>query len=269
MPGAVAALAVVAEGDPERWNAGVFGWLGLPFLPCKPLPDVPGGMPCPGLLVVGLSDRRGFWVIEREAERRTQRFGELPARRVPNFWPLRQCFRQDAGLLVLAARTHENLGEAETAGRVAAHALEAAAAPERRVAAVRPGAGRDRIRPGPDRPTAAPADQPGHHAGLPRPVRTGLRRGRAGPAARRSGRHDDAAGSGALRPGPAAVRNGTVGRGAGRAGDRAQGPTRHGTTWPRPNPTPSGSETVPSASWPWPAAWTASRPARWRRRWPR
>ena len=31
--------------------------------------------------------------------------------------------------------------------------------------------------------------------------------------------------------------------------------------------TPSGSGTGSSARWRWPAAWTASRMARWRRRW--
>ena len=59
-----------------------------------------------------------------------------------------------------------------------------AGAPDRRAAAVRPGPGGDRIRPGPDRPAAAPADQPGHHAGLPRPAPGGPRRGRASPAPR-------------------------------------------------------------------------------------
>ena len=224
--------------------------------------------------------------------------------------------RHRARLLVLAARTHSNLGNVEKARRVAAerargggrggrqlgHGLGAAradagdrgaGAPDRRAAAVRPGPGRDRIRPGPDRPAPAAADQPGHHAGLPGPVRAGLRRRRAGPRPRGPGRHGRPAGSGALRPGPAAVRNGTVGRGAGRAGDRARGPegTRRGLLRarhrgrdrlpPRPDrrgaalsgrgrtARQSGSGTGPSASWPWPAAWTASRPARWPRRWPR
>ena len=68
MPGAVAALlAAVTGGAPDCWDAGVFGWLGLSFLPRKPPRGVSGGMPCPGLQVVGLSDRRGVWAIEREA----------------------------------------------------------------------------------------------------------------------------------------------------------------------------------------------------------
>ena len=97
MPGAVAALlAAVIGGDPDSWDAGVFGWLSLSFLPCTPPRGVSGGMPCLGLQVVGLSDRRGVWVIEREAERRTQRFSEFPACRVANLCPLRQCLRQDA-----------------------------------------------------------------------------------------------------------------------------------------------------------------------------
>ena len=97
MPGAVAALlATVIGGDPDSWDAGVFGWLGLPFLPCKPPRGVPGAMPCLGLQVVGLSDQRGVWVIEYEAKGRTQRFSEFPACRVANLRPLRQRLRQDA-----------------------------------------------------------------------------------------------------------------------------------------------------------------------------
>jgi hypothetical protein len=97
VPGAVAAvLAAVIGGDPASWDAGVFGWLGLPSLPCKPARGVSGGMLCLGLEVVGLCDRRGVWVIEREAERRTQRFSEFPACRVADLWPLCQCLRQDA-----------------------------------------------------------------------------------------------------------------------------------------------------------------------------
>lgn len=97
MPGAVAALlAAVTGGDPASWDAGVFGWLGSPFLPCKPPCGVSGGMPYLGLQVVGLSDRRDVWVIGREAKHRTQRFSEFPACRVPKLWPLRQCLRQDA-----------------------------------------------------------------------------------------------------------------------------------------------------------------------------
>ena len=45
--------------------------------------------------------------------------------------------------------------------------------------------------------------------------------------------------------------------------------TRHAATWRRPTRMPGGSATGPSARWRWPAAWTASRPARRRRRWPR
>ena len=106
--------------------------------------------------------------------------------------------RHRARLLVLAARTHSNLGEVEKAGQVAASALDGgvgggrqlghglgaaradagdrgAGAHDRRAAAVRPGAGRDRVRSGADRPAAAAADQQGRHAGLSRPVRGGLR----------------------------------------------------------------------------------------------
>ena len=161
--------------------------------------------------------------------------------------------RHRARLLVLAARTHSNLGEVEKAGQVAASALAAASkagdnwamgwalhvltlvtasagAHDRRAAAVRPGAGRDRVRSGPDRPAAAAADQQGRHAGLSRPVRGGPGRGRAGTAPRRPGRHGDPAGSGAQRPGPAALRDGTLGRRAGRGGDPAREPegTRRG-----------------------------------------
>jgi hypothetical protein len=97
MPGAVAALlATVVGGDPDSWDAGVFGWLGLRFPLWKPPSGVSGRMPCLGLQVVGLGDRRGGWVIEREAERRTQRFSEFSAGRVANLWPFRQCLRQDA-----------------------------------------------------------------------------------------------------------------------------------------------------------------------------
>ena len=51
-----------------------------------------------------------------------------------------------------------------------------------------------------------------------------LATGRAGPAARRPGRHGDPAGSGARRPRPAALRDRAVGRRAGRDRDRAGGP---------------------------------------------
>ena len=101
--------------------------------------------------------------------------------------------RHRARLLVLAARTHNHLGEVEKAGQVATSALAAASeagddwamgwalhvltlvtdgagADDRRAAAVRPGADRDPGRSGADRPAAAAADQQGGHAGLPRPV---------------------------------------------------------------------------------------------------
>ena len=89
--------------------------------------------------------------------------------------------RHRARLLVVAARTHGNLGEVEEAGRVAASALAAASEAgdnwamgwallmmalvtsvqgrDRRAAAVRPGADRDPGRSGADRPAAAAADQ--------------------------------------------------------------------------------------------------------------
>ena len=187
-------------------------------------------------------------------------------------------------------------------GRQLGHGLGAARADagdrgagrhDRRAAAVRPGAGRDRVRSGADRPAAAASDQQGRHAGLSRPVRAGVRRGRAGPAPRRPGRHGDPAGSGAQRPGPAALRDRALGRGAGRGEGPAREPegTRRGllrsrhrrrdllpsrrdrprraATSPRPARTPSGSDAGLSARWRWPAAWTASRTARCRRRWPR
>src|SRR6185437_2660665 len=47
MPGAVAALlATVVGGDPDSWDAGVFGWLGLRFPLWKPPSGVSGRMPC-------------------------------------------------------------------------------------------------------------------------------------------------------------------------------------------------------------------------------
>ena len=126
--------------------------------------------------------------------------------------------RHRARLLVLAARTHDNLGEHEKAEQVAADALAAASEAgdnwamgwalhvltlvtaaqghmTERAAAVRPGAGRDRVRSGADRPAAAAADQQGRHIGLPRPVRAGPspRPGRHGTSptrlARRCGAH--------------------------------------------------------------------------------
>ena len=75
------------------------------------------------------------------------------------------------------------------------HRDRGAGADDRRAAAVRPGADRDPGRPGADRPAAAAADQQGRHAGRPRPVRRGLRRGPAGPAPRGPGRHGDPAGA--------------------------------------------------------------------------
>ena len=161
--------------------------------------------------------------------------------------------RHRARLLVLAARTHMNLGAVEKAGRVATerarggvggrrqlgHGLGAARAGardrgagacNRLAAAVRPGADRDPVRSGADRPAAAAADQQGRHAGQSRPVRGGTGRGRAGAAPRRPGRHDVPAGSGARRPGPVALPDGAMGRRAGRGGDGARGPegTRRG-----------------------------------------
>jgi hypothetical protein len=69
MPGMVAApLAAAGDGDTDSWDAGVFGWLGLAFLPCQPPGGVFAGISCLGLEAIGLRDRRGVWVIKREAE---------------------------------------------------------------------------------------------------------------------------------------------------------------------------------------------------------
>ena len=161
--------------------------------------------------------------------------------------------RHRARLLVLAARTHRQprrgrrgrpgrhqrarsgvrgrrqLGHGLGVARADARDRDAGAS-DRRAAAVRPGADRDPGRSGTDRSAAAAAAQQGRHAGQSRPVRGGLRRGRAGTAPRGPGRHDVPADSGALRPGPVAVRNGPMGRRADRGRDPARGPegTRRG-----------------------------------------
>ena len=101
--------------------------------------------------------------------------------------------RHRARLLVLAARTHSQIGEVresrpgrgqragrgDGSGRQLGHGLgvaradagdHGAGAHDRRAAAVRPGAGRDPGRPGPNRPAPAAADQQGGDAGRPGPV---------------------------------------------------------------------------------------------------
>ena len=178
------------------------------------------------------------------------------------------------------------------AGAARAHHRDrGAGAGDRRAAAVRPSADRDAGRPGADRPAAAVAGQQGHHAGQPRPVRGGIRRGPAGAAARRPAGILHPAGSGAQRPGPVALRHRPVGRGHGRGGGAVGGTKEpiaaccdlgiaaaicfhrgeitaaRGISPPRSR-TPSGSGTGSSASWPSPAAWTASTPTRRPRRWP-
>ena len=62
------------------------------------------------------------------------------------------------------------------------------------------------------------------NAGQSRPVRRGTGLGRAGQEPGRPGRYGDPAGSGALRPGPAALPDGALGRRTGRGGGRARGP---------------------------------------------
>ena len=145
---------------------------------------------------------------------------------------------------MLAARTHSNLGEVEEAGRVAAAALAAASEAGDNwamgwalhvltiVTAVQ-GHATDAL-PLFDRALTVTQSDPALTdlrlllqinkavtlGNLDR-YRGGTRRGRAGPRSRRPGRSGDPAGSGARRPGPVAVRNGTMGRGAGRGGDRA------------------------------------------------
>ena len=161
--------------------------------------------------------------------------------------------RHRARLLVLAARTHSNLGEVEKAGRVAASALAAASEAGDNwamgwalhvltlVTAVQ-GHMTDAL-PLFDRALAVTESDPALTdlrllLQINKAVTLGnldryeeaLRRGRAGPAARRPGRHGDPAGAGAQRPGPAALRDGALGRRAGRGGDPAREPegTRRG-----------------------------------------
>ena len=149
--------------------------------------------------------------------------------------------RHRARLLVLAARTHSNLGEVEKAGRVAATALAAASEAGDNwamgwalhvltlVTAVQ-GHMTDAL-PLFDRALAVTEADPALTdlrllLQINKAVTLGnldryeeaLHRGRAGPAPRRPGRHGDPAGSGAQRPGPAALRDGAMGRRAGRGG---------------------------------------------------
>ena len=107
------------------------------------------------------------------------------------------------------------------------------------------------------------------------------------------GRHDDPAGAGARRPGPAALRDGAMGRCAGRGGDPAREPEgtrrgllrsrhrrrdqlpprrdRRGAAPPRRGRPARQADRAPAyrPAGRSPAAWTASRTARCRRRWPR
>ena len=109
-------------------------------------------------------------------------------------------------------------------------------------------------------------------------------------AARRAGRHGDPAGAGAQRPGPVALRDGAMGRRAGRGGEparRPEGASRPPASISASPPSSastaatfrgapsscrgrtvcqSGSDVGMSARWRWPAAWTASRTARCRKR---
>ena len=161
--------------------------------------------------------------------------------------------RHRARLLVLAARTHSNLGEVEKAGRVAASALAAASEAGDNwamgwalhvltlVTAVQ-GHMTDAL-PLFDRALAVTQADPAltdlrlllqinkavtlgnldrYEEAL---AAAGQARHLAGP-----GRHGDPAGSGAQRPGPAALRDRALGRRAGRGGGPARGPegTRRG-----------------------------------------
>ena len=144
-----------------------------------------------------------------------------------------------ARLLVVAARTHSSFGEHETAGQVAPHRASSGGGGERRLGhglgaaravagdgdtgpagrvspAVRSGADRNPGRSGAGGPEAPAADQQGRHAGQPGPVRGGRGRGRGGAEPRGPGRHGYPAGSGALRPGAVPLRDGALGRRAGR-----------------------------------------------------
>ena len=149
--------------------------------------------------------------------------------------------RHRARLLVLAARTHSNLGEVEKAGQVAANALAAAseagdnwamgwALHVLTLVTAAQGQLTDAL-PLFDRALAVTESDPALTdlrllLQINKAVTLGyldryeeaLRRGRAGTAPRRPGWHGDAAGSCAQRPRPAALRNGTLGRGAGRGG---------------------------------------------------
>ena len=121
-----------------------------------------------------------------------------------------------ARLLVLGARTYLYFGDLDAAGRESSRALDSAIGagdswatgwalhvlalaaaiagrPDRRSAALRTRARRDRDRPGADRPRTAAAGQQGRHAVQPEPLRRGADHGGARPgssrtrSARRSG----------------------------------------------------------------------------------
>jgi len=223
--------------------------------------------------------------------------------------------RHPGRLLVLAARTHCHLGEAEKASRVGASALAAAteagdswamgwALHVLTLATTTQGHLTDAL-PLFDRALAVTESDPALtdlrlllqiHQAITLAASTSTTRPsprRVGPGPRGPGRHHAPAGPGTLCPGPAAVRNGTMGRGAGRAGDSTRGPEgtrcglrrarhrrsdrlpprpdRHVTASPGRGRAPRQADRKPphQQNWPWPAAWTASRPARCRRRWPR
>ena len=156
-------------------------------------------------------------------------------------WPHRVSARHRARLLVLAGRTHNLPGEVEEAdgsppgargghggGRQLGHGLafmccEVAAVRGQRPTRCRCTTGRCRepVRSGPDRSAAPlPINQAVTLGSLDQNERA-LRRGRGGPGSRGPARYDDPAGSGPRRPGPVALRNGPMGRRAGRAGNRA------------------------------------------------
>ena len=233
----------------------------------------------------------------------------IPRRAEPGPGPPGISARNRARLLVAIARTHRHLGQIEKADQVASaalaeateadddwavgwalHVLTNTAAMRGRMADAlplyRPGPGGNPGRTGADRPAPAAADQQGRHAGRPRSVRRGVRRGPRGPAARRPGRHHGPPGPGALLSRRVAVPHRSLGRRPGR-GRRCpgshQGP-RHGLlrprrrrgdlpctaarslrpviTWPPPPRTRSGSGTGWSARWPSHAARPSSRKAR-------
>ena len=223
--------------------------------------------------------------------------------------------RHRARLLVLAARTHSYLGENEKAGQVAASALAAASEAGddwamgwalHMLALVTAVQGRmtDAL-PLFDRALAVTQSDPALTdlrllLQINKAVTLGdldrheeaLAVGRAGPAPRGPGRHDDPAGSGAQRPGPVALPDGPMGRCAGRGGILPEdlkepaaacidlgiaavisfhrgdvGAARRHLAAAVPHAERLGHRLI--ARWRSPAAWTASRTARCRRRLPR